>query len=149
MLKIENLIENKNLILLFAKLLRPYSYPATSISFEDRIASFRVWKVNLDGYEICIQYTETELQNNLVKNIQVFAINLFDVPFHICFKVCCILLGNHENNVYFTFVKDGKKVTSWTRMETMNEEHLEIDKKAIKYGNYLGKKFAIINDFNL
>ena len=53
------------------------------------------------------------------------------------------------NNVYFTFVKDGKKVTSWTRMETMNEEHLEIDKKAIKYGNYLGKKFAIINDFNL
>ena len=48
MLKIENLIENKNLILLFAKILRPYSYPATSISFEDRIASFRVWKVNLD-----------------------------------------------------------------------------------------------------
>lgn len=149
MIKIENLFDSKNIIVLFAKILLPYSFPATSVAFEEKIAPFRIWRTSIDGYEICIQYTETMIDNNLVKNIQIFSYSLFDIPFHTAFKVCSILIGSHENNVYFAFVKDGKKVTSWTRMETENEEHLFIDKKAIKYGNYLGKKFAIVNDLNL
>ena len=146
MIKINNLIESKPLILLLAKVLCPYSYPATSIYFEEKIAPFRLWQTTIDGYEICIQYTETVLEKSLVKNIQIYAVNLFDIPVHISFKV---LIGCHENNVYFAFIKDGKKVVSWTRMESLLEEHLEIDKKAVKYGNYLGKKFAIVNDLNL
>jgi hypothetical protein len=126
------------------EILRPFSYPHVSIDFEYKLAPFRSWRTDIDGYDVCIQYTEVEINDNLVKNLQVYSANLFTVPFHITFKVSQILIGNDQQTVYFSFIKDNKKVSSWTRMESLLGDEIELKKPQTMVQEYMGKQFSII-----
>ena len=72
MLKAENFLEMVDLCKLWAKIMRPFSTFKMSNEVENRLNSYRLWNVNLDGYNICIFYTESDIENNRVKSIQIF-----------------------------------------------------------------------------
>ena len=77
MLKCPNLFEWKDKIILLGEILRPVSYPHISINLEYKLTPFRSWRTDIDGYDVCIQYTEIILNGNILRNIQIYSINLF------------------------------------------------------------------------
>ena len=91
MLKCPNLFEWKDKIILLGEILRPFSFPHISINLEYKLTPFRSWRTDIDGYDVCIQYTEIILNGNILRNIQIYSINLFSLPFHVSFKISQIL----------------------------------------------------------
>lgn len=146
MLKAENFLEMVDLCKLWAKIMRPFSTFKMSNEVENRLNSYRLWNVNLDGYNICIFYTESDIENNRVKSIQIFSKNLFTLPFHIVFKVGMAILGNDNTNIFFSFVREGTTVLCWTKVEDENGNSLPLVEEEVEYKNYLGIKFACISD---
>ncbi len=147
MLKCPNLFEWKDKIILLGEILRPFSYPHISINLEYKLTPFRSWRTDIDGYDVCIQYTEIILNGNILRNIQIYSINLFSLPFHVSFKISQILLGNDPTTVYFSFVKDNKKVISWSRMENLSGNEIELKKQQTELHEYMGKQFSVITSF--
>jgi hypothetical protein len=146
MLKAENFLEMVDLCKLWAKIMRPFSTFKMSNEVENRLNSYRLWNVNLDGYNICIFYTESDIEKNRVKSIQIFSKNLFTLPFHIVFKVGMAILGNDNTNIFFSFVREGTTVLCWTKVEDENGNSLPLVEEEVEYKNYLGIKFACISD---
>lgn len=147
MLKCANIFEGKDKILLLGKILRPFCYPHISLNLEYKLTPFRSWRMDVDGYDVCVQYTEIVLNGNILRNLQVYSINLFALPFHVSFKISQILLGSDPTTVYFTFVKDSKKVSSWSRMENLSGDDIEIKKQKTELYEYMGKQFSVITAF--
>lgn len=144
MLKPKNFYEMVPLCKKWAKILRPYTTFNVNEEIERKLNQYRIWNVDLDGYNLCIFYTETELEDHLVKSIQIFSKNLYTLPFHIVFKVGMSILGPSSSNIYFSFVRDGSTVFCWTKVEEMNGKSAPLAEEEIEYKEYLGKKFACI-----
>ena len=117
------------------------------MSLEYKITPFRSWRTDVDGCDVCIQYTEITLNGNILRNVQVYSINLFTVPFHVSFKISQILLGNDPLTVYFSFVKDNRKVASWSKMENLSGDDVELKKQQTELHEYMGKQFSVITAF--
>jgi hypothetical protein len=146
MLKSENFLEMVDLCKLWAKIMRPFSTFKMSNEVENKLNAYRLWNVNLDGYNICVFYTESDIEKSQVKSIQIFSKNLFTLPFHIVFKVGMAMLGNDNTNIFFSFVREGTTVFCWTKVEDENGNSLPLVEEEVEYKNYLGIKFACIID---
>jgi len=53
---------------LWAKILRPYCVCYYSDFFEEKINMYRLWNLNIDGYDICFFYTESQMGEFVVKS---------------------------------------------------------------------------------
>lgn len=146
MLKSTNFIEMVDLCKLWARVMRPFSSFKMSYEVEKKFNAYRLWNVDLDGYNICVFYTETEIEKSIVKSIQIFSKNLFTLPFHIVFKVGISILGNQDSNIFFSFVREGTTVFCWTKVEDEDGEPLPLVEEEVEYKYYLGRKFAYISD---
>jgi hypothetical protein len=135
-------------IKIFAKILQPYTFPLVSLDVEEKFYPMRCWIVNVDGWRICINYSETIINDNLFKNLQIFPMHLFSLPFNISFKVASLIIGHNEiTPVYYSFIKDGKKIDSWTKMTMSNGEETKIKKNQVENIEYMGKKIAVVTSF--
>lgn len=146
MLKSKDFIEMVDLCKLWAKIMRPMSSFKINAEVEKKLNTYRLWNVDLDGYNICVFYTETTIEKSLVKSIQIFSKNLFTLPFHIVFKIGISILGNDDKNIFFSFVREGTTVFCWTKVEDENGEALPLVEEEVEYKYYLGSKFAYISD---
>jgi hypothetical protein len=148
MLYCENLFDCVQKMKVFAKILQPYTFPLVSLEVEDKFAPMRCWIVDVDGWRVCINYSETIISDNIFKNVQIFSLHLFSLPFHISFKIASLVIGHDEiTTVFFSFIKDGKKVDSWTKMTMSNGEETKIKKNQVETLEYMGKKIAVVTSF--
>ena len=70
------------------------------------------------------------------------------MPFNISFKVASLIIGHNEiTPVYYSFIKDGKKIDSWTKMTMSNGEETKIKKNQVENIEYMGKKIAVVTSF--
>lgn len=146
MIECENFYEMVELCKLWAKVLRPYSSLNVGYDIDEKFNKYRMWNTVIDGYSVCLFYSEMEIQNNVVKSIQCFGKNVFSLPFHIVYKVCVGILGCEAMNIFFKFVKDGHHIYCWTQVVDENGECLPINEDEVDIKNYLGKKFAYLID---
>ena len=144
MIKMQNFLELISLCKFWAKVLRPYTSYNTSSEFEEKLNRYRIWNTCIDGYDICILYTETNVGKNLVKSIQCFSRRPLLLPFHIVFKIGMAILGVNSNNIFFSFVRSGDTVFCWTKVEDKNGDSLPLIEEEVEYKEYMGNKFACI-----
>jgi hypothetical protein len=148
MLYCNDLFDCVSKIKIFAKILQPYTFPLVSLEVEEKFAPMRCWIVDVDGWRICVNYSETIINDNLFKNLQIFSLHLFSLPFHISFKIASLIIVNDEiTPVYYSFIKDGKKVDSWAKMTMSSGEETKIKKNQVEIIEYMGKKVAVITSF--
>jgi hypothetical protein len=129
---------------LWAKILRPYCVCYYSDFFEEKINMYRLWNLNIDGYDICFFYTESQMGEFVVKSVQIFAKKSLNLPFLIVLKIGNSLLGSSEKNIFFSYIKSGNTVFCWTKVENKNGEDSPLNEEEIHIKNFLSHKFAYI-----
>lgn len=146
MLRIEKFFEASRMCKLFAKILTPYSGHHVGEFFEQKINGFRIFNTNLDGYDICIFYMESKVENYVIKTIQVFSKNAITLPFHIVYKVAVEFLGHSKENIFFSFLKNGTTVFCWTKIEFENGDSAPLVESEVDVKTYMGKYFSYIEE---
>jgi len=142
MIKVKSFKDGVRLLKIFGRVLRPFTYPRVSPEVEVKITPYKTWEFQIDGYDVCISYTEFEIDENIASNVQIFSKHLISLPFHVVFKIGSAFLGL-EKIVYFNFFKDGRQVCCWTCLMDMNGNKLSYNKE-IRTEKYLNYEFACL-----
>jgi len=146
MIKCNNFLDCIDKIKLFAEIMRPFNFPNISSELENKLMPFKCWNVKVDGCDLIVQYSESEINEYMFNNIQIFSENVFGIPFHVSFKVAALVLNDLNNSVFFSYIKDERNIMSWTKVKNIKTNKVQIDEANVFFVEYMGKKFAIIPD---
>jgi len=119
-LKIANFFEATRLCKIWASILRPYCGFFINEEFEEKLNLYRLFNTNIDGYDICMYCVEYQVEEYIVKTVQIFSKKSMTLPFHIVYKTALEILGNSKSNIFFSFIRQGTTVFCWTKVETID-----------------------------
>jgi hypothetical protein len=142
-IKVKNLKQATKYLSLLVKILRDYSYPQTPVDVENEFLQYKTWGFALDGYDVCVHFTEFCVQDAIIQNLQIFPKKLYSLPFHVNFKVAVAFLGTNDL-VNFTMLKDGHVVSCWTRLKKHGESGAVSVKQSIPISNYMGVEYGVL-----
>jgi hypothetical protein len=145
-LKIANFFEATRLCKIWASILRPYCGFFINEEFEEKINLYRLFNTNIDGYDICMYCVEYQVEEYIVKTVQIFSKKSMTLPFHIVYKTALEILGNSKSNIFFSFIRQGTTVFCWTKVETIDGEDASIVQEEVQIKKYMGNTFAFISD---
>lgn len=146
MLKIVNFFEATRLCKIWASILRPYCGFFINEEFEEKLNLYRLFNTNIDGYDICMYCVEYQVEEYIVKTVQIFSKKSMTLPFHIVYKTALEILGNSKSNIFFSFIRQGTTVFCWTKVETIDGEDASIVQEEVQIKKYMGNTFAFISD---
>jgi hypothetical protein len=145
-LKIVNFFEATRLCKIWASILRPYCGFFINEEFEEKLNLYRLFNTNIDGYDICMYCVEYQVEEYIVKTVQIFSKKSMTLPFHIVYKTALEILGNSKSNIFFSFIRQGTTVFCWTKVETIDGEDASIVQEEVQIKKYMGNTFAFISD---
>jgi hypothetical protein len=144
MIKVKTLKEASKYLTIFSKVLRKYSFPKVSVEIEDEFIPYKTWNFKLDGYDVCVHFTEFLLHGSVIQNLQVYPKKLYCLPFHVSIKVAVAFLGT-EDLVTFNVTKDQHIVFCWTKLrEDYKNGNVNV-KRSIPKETYLGIKYGTLS----
>ena len=143
MIKVENLEEAVKYGTLFAKILRKYSYPLTSMDMEEIYLPYRTWVFVVDGYHVCVHFTEMIVNDSVLQNLQIFPQRLYALPFHVYFKVAIAFMGTN-GIVNFSIIRHGHLVSCWTKLSEKSKSGTVTIRKDIMQDDYLGVNYGYL-----
>ena len=146
MIFVKNFYEMADMCKVWAKVLGPYCSLSVSHDIDEKLNKYMLWGSVIDGYEINLFYTETKINESVVKSVQCFNKNSFNLPFHVVYKIGVIILGAAPMNIYFSFVREGHHIYCWTKVVDENNKGLPIIEEEVDIKNYMNGKFAYIPD---
>jgi len=146
MIFVKNFYEMAAMCKVWAKVLGPYLNLTVSHEIDEKLNKYRLWGSFIDGYEINLFYTETNIGTSTVKSIQCYSKNSFSLPFHVVYKIGNTILGKTPMNIYFSFIREGHHIYCWTKVVDENDDGLPIIEEEVDIKNYMNGKFAYIPD---